>query len=66
MSPLRGSRLITAAFPTAGAVGYRYFVGFANWLPVTVQAIVVRSYAGIIEQNLYVGLRVGPLALLVP
>jgi hypothetical protein len=32
MSPLRGSRSNGRRLPTARAVGYEYFVGFANWL----------------------------------
>jgi hypothetical protein len=35
MSPRWGSGSRFATFPTARAVGYGYFVGFANWLAVT-------------------------------
>ena len=32
MSPLWGSGSMSQPLPTACAVGYKYFVGYANWL----------------------------------
>ncbi len=34
MSPLRGSPSNSRSLPTACAVGYKYFVGFANSLTI--------------------------------